>query len=267
MGTARPNRVVRWLVVGCACAVLLLPGERVSAQKRLAGDLFSWLFDAPRWNFNVHGGWGGYGRFLLQNPTQDPFDFRQRSLRGKDAFTIGAGIGATPLPRVGFRFSYQYTTGNLEWRDDTGTGTELLDSGEIADIRQHMLGFELIRYLLLETSRISPYATGGFTGSWWKMQPEGTLALRAPDSSTQFRWGAMGTIGLHYMFTQAFRVRLEVAGASIGNPFTGRDSFIALNGRTIDEPTRVRKTDLRLALQYSWGKPTSPATTDDKGAR
>lgn len=263
MGTARPKTGL-WLVGGL-CVALLLP-KQASAQP-IIGDLLDWFFNAPRWNADVHIGYGHYGRFLLQAPTVDPFDFRQRELKGRHAWTLGAGIGGTPMPRTGFRLGYNYATADLSWRDDTGTGSELLDVDDVGDIRLHSVGLELIRYLMLETSRFSPYFTVGVSANWWDMDPENSIVLRAPTGDTHFRWGGLGTVGVHYRFNQSFRVRLEVAGASVGNPFNGRDSYITIVGRPIDEPSRVSKSDLRLALQYTWGKPDRATSADDKGSR
>jgi hypothetical protein len=76
---------------------------------------------------------------------------------------------------------------------------------------------------------------------------------------TEFRPGGMSTLGLQYKVADAWRVRLEASSATIGNPFTGNDSFRPTDGFTIDEPTRVRRTDFRLGLAYTFGAPDRPS--------
>jgi hypothetical protein len=50
-------------------------------------------------------------------------------------------------------------------------------------------------------------------------------------------------------------VRAEATTASVRNPFTGRESYTALGGVTIDEPSRVSKRDFKLAFMYNFSKP------------
>ncbi|MGH7471143.1 MAG: hypothetical protein ACRENP_24610 [Longimicrobiales bacterium] len=255
-------RSMKWMVSGALCLAVLVPAREAAAQSKKI-DALNWLFKIPRWNADLHAGFGNYGRFLLESPVE-PFDFLERELRGRGAFTIGVGFGGTFMPRTGFRLGVNRTWSELAWRDDTGTGSELLDQDDVGDLAQTILSAEIVRYLLLESSKFTPYATAGVLASWWGLND----ATGFIGDDTHFRWGATGSIGLQLALRDNIRLRLDATTASIGNPFTGRNSYIADLGRAIDEPSRVRKTEVRLAVGYAWGKPHAPVTTDGgKGSR
>ena len=272
----------KWLLPSaaslCAAFALMLPTQ-ASAQSSLMGELFGWIFNVPRWSVDAHGGYGYYGRFLLQNPTNDPFSLLQRELRGRHAWTVGLGVGGMVLPRSGFRLGADYTWSDLDWRDDTGNDSHLLDFDDAGNLKQFMLTAEFMRFLFPESRRVNPYASAGFLASWYKLTDEFTVlvvddeeeafvGLAAPGGNSQFRWGATGSLGLQFRVSEAFRLRLGANRGTISNPFTGRQSFIAVNGLTIDEPSRVGKTDYRLSLVYSFGKAEAPTTTNGgKGSR
>ncbi len=254
------KRIVKRIVCGSACLAFLFPAHKAEAQVGTARDLLGWLFDIPNYNVGINGGIGNYGRFLLQHPTRSTADLTERELRGLHAWTVGGEVGGTILPRVGVQLSYNFTRSDLAWRDDTGTGSELLDVNDLGDLSHSVVGLELIRYMFLENSKITPFATAGVLATWWGMEG-GAQGLSRPDSETQFRWGGTGSVGLQFRLWEDFRLRLDATTATVGNPFTGRDSYIADFGRTIDEPSRVRKTDFRLGLAYTWGKPHPGSTT------
>jgi hypothetical protein len=264
MSTAKSK--VQWLVGGLLCAAVLIPGGQANAQAGEVAGVFNWLFKIPRWNVDLHAGIGNYGRFLLDTPFEDLDDLRERELRGRGNVTVGGGIGGTPLPRLGFRLGVNHTWSTLEFRDDTGIGSSLLDDDDLADLRQWIVSAELIRYLLVESATVSPYASGGFLASWWKLDAE-EIDVATPNGDSHFRWGATGTIGVQFRLSRDWRARVEAATASIGNPFTGNESFIILGGHPIDEPGRVSKRDFRLALQYSWGVPHPVETTNGGNGR
>jgi hypothetical protein len=260
------SKAVSWIVAGSACAVCLLPAHTASAQERSVRDLAAWLFNMRNYNVGINGGIGNYGRFLLENPTRSVADFNERELRGLGAWTVGGEFGANILPRVGAQLSFNYTHSNLEWRTDNGNGSEIFDTGKVTGLSHYVLGLEVIRYLLLENSRVSPFGSVGVLATWWNMSDDeddnifdDTLAK--PDGSSFFRWGGTGSVGLQFRVAKQWRARLEAQTASIGNPFSGRSSYVSVFGRTIDEPSRVRKTYFKLGILYAFGKPRSPLPT------
>ncbi len=247
------------IVTGLACAGLLLPANEAAGQGFIR-DLAEYVLGIPNWQAQLHGGVSDFGRFLLQdvavlNGNGDNLQL-QRELNAENSFAFGGAFGGTFLPRTGFRLSASYTTTDLEYNDDTGIDSHLLDTGEVGDLGNFVLGFELMRYLLLEKAKLTPYGSGGLLLSWWSLDDQATGELVGED--TQFRLGAMGSLGLQYRMTSAFAMRLEAVTATIGNPFTGRDSFVPTTGFTIDEPARVRRTDYRLGLVYTFGRPDRP---------
>jgi hypothetical protein len=247
------------IVTGLAYLGLLLPGSKASGQGFLK-DIAQYVFGVPNWQVQAHGGVSDFGRFLLQSTLVVPpvgFLQPQRELRANSAFAFGGTVGGNILPRTGFRLGASFTDAELEYRDDTGNDTDVLDRDDLASLKNTMLNLEIMRYLLPERMRFNAYGTLGFVLTWWKL---GSSA--APDFvgiDTEFRLGGMSTLGLQYKVADAWRIRLEAASATLGNPFTGNDSFRPTDGFTIDEPTRVRRTDFRLGLAYTFGKPERPS--------
>jgi hypothetical protein len=269
-------RIMKWIAGGSLCLALFAPGHEAAAQNREQRNLLARLFNVPRWQADVHAGIGNYGRFLLQQPVllldvDDLDEFNgftgfepERELRGSGVFTIGAGLGGMFLPRTGFRLGVSRAWSNLDWRDDTGDGSDILDADDVGDLAQTILSAEIMRFLLVETARISPFGSAGLLATWWNLND-------APDfmgDDNHFRWGATASLGIQFLLSRNFLLRLDANTSSIGNPFTGRNSYAAHIGHTIDEPGRVRKTDFRLALGYTWGRPHPTETTNGgKGSK
>jgi hypothetical protein len=70
------------------------------------------------------------------------------------------------------------------------------------------------------------------------------------------------SFGVQFKLGDRFGARLEAASASTRSPFTGKHSFRATGGPTIDEPTRVNQVDYRLVGVYNFRKHQStPQTT------
>jgi hypothetical protein len=258
-------RIQRSLGMAGVLLPLLLGGEQVSAQG-LYEDTSEWKFSLSGWNVGVHGGLSRFGRFLLEEPDEDPSDRSQREVTGETGFAIGGWVGATFLPRTDIRLSFTHTSTDLVYRDDTGTGLDGLDLDGIGDLASEVLTLELTRYLVPEDSKFSPYAGAGFLATWWVLD-EASTGVQSPTGSTQFRWGGMATLGVQVRVSSALRLRVEAATASSRNPFKGSDSFVTASGHTIDEPNRVSKTDYRLGLAYFFGHrdPETSATSARRG--
>ncbi len=222
------------------------------AQTPAEEDFFSSLIRGifgPGWSVQGHIGASRSGRFLLQDVPGG-----QRSLRDQWAFNFGVGAGASILPRVGFRIGYSYASSDLEFRDDDGDGSDALDVDGLGSLRRNTLSLEVIRFVLPSQLVATPYATLGVLGTWWVLDSD-TVAIEGSGGDTQFRWGAVGSVGLQMRAASNFLVRLEYMTSSTRNPFTGRESFRAFGGVTIDEPTRVSMSDWRIAGVYTFGKP------------
>jgi hypothetical protein len=225
-------------------------------------NLFRALF-GPNWNLFAHGGLSTNGRFMLQDATA--IGGGQRALKTEDAFNVGIGAGVDLLPRTGFRLSYTFMSSDLVFRTDKGDGSELFDVDDGGTLQGHTAAIELVRFMLPPQSFITPYATAGLLGTWWVLDDESAM-VGASGGSTQFRLGALASFGFQAALGDGFSARLEVASASVRNPFTGNESFEAFGGSTIDEPGRVNHTDFRLAVVYSLGK-RDPSSYSSNGER
>lgn len=247
------------LVVGLSCALVGASTPAAAQQGKDDDDLVKellWALFGPDWNLFANVGIGQNGRFLLQRP--DLALIGQRALRSNTGFAFGAGAGVDVLLRMGWRLSYNYNSNDLEFRTDNGDGSNDLDIDDIGTIRSHTVALEVMRYMLPSTTIFTPYASVGVLGTWWSLDDESIFVVPA-GGSTQFRWGALTAFGLQGRVADHWRVRLEGAVSSIGNPFTGNESFRALGGIVVEEPTKVSKRELRLIGLYSFGKPKMPS--------
>jgi opacity protein-like surface antigen len=250
-------RKMRSYMIGLICCTLLLPAHvTAQEQKEDAEDFVNDVLKAilgPNWNLFAHTGVASNGRFLLQRVSVAGLATGERTLRGDGGFSVGLGAGVDILLRQGVRLDYTYSSSDLNFREDNGDGSRLLDLDGVGKLQSHMASIELIRYRLPARAAITPYGTAGLTGTWWVMDSDALMNVAG--GSTQFRFGALGSIGLQVKLSDRMNVRMEAASASVHNPFTGPESYRALNGTTIDEPTRVTKSDFRIAAVYNFGKP------------
>jgi len=248
-----------YVAVGLACAQLVASAPAEAQRKHEDDDVVRqmlWALLGPDWNLFGNVGIAQNGRFLLQRP--DASLLTQRSLRSNTGFAIGAGVGVDILLRTGWRLSYNFNSNDLEFRTDNGDGSDELDIDDIGRIRSHTVALEVMRYMFPSTAIFTPYATVGALGTWWKLDQESDVLVPA-GGSTQFRLGALTSFGLQGRVAHHWRVRLEGTFSTIRNPFTGNESFRALGGVVVDEPTHVGKRELRLSGLYSFGKPDRPS--------
>lgn len=251
---ARPNKPearlpkFTWLLaatLGAATPVL----AQAPAEENIFRTFLSRLF-GPAWDVQVNVGAARTGRFLLQDVVGG-----QRELTGGGAWSFGLGGGFNLLPRVGFRLGYNYSNADLKYRDENGTGSNALDIDDFANIKRHLATLEIIRFTLPPSIMISPYGSIGLVGAWWVLDTDDVL-IEPLDGGTKFRWGGLASFGMQFRIDSAWAIRAEYSTASIRNPFTGNSSFRTATGLTIDEPTRVSANDWRLAVVYSFGKPS-----------
>jgi hypothetical protein len=122
------------------------------------------------------------------------------------------------------------------------------------------VALEVMRYMLPSGAAITPYGTLGIQGTWWALDEKSTI-ITSQGASTQFSISPLFSFGVQFKASKDFSARLEATLSSGHNPFTGKRSYRALTGTTIDEPTDVRRTDFRLAGVYHFGRPGMKTTT------
>lgn len=276
--TAACGRVARRRLVLFLFTVLAaLSPTAAYAQRDVGRDIeeaVEWFLGFPSWTIEAYAGLSDHGRLLLQTvavvdndilfpPDPDELISLQRALTAKTSFSFGAAGGFTVLPRTTIRLAFNRTSSDLEYENDTGLGVLLvddvvLDADDIGDLSSNSLSLEVLRYLLPERIKFTPYIGVGVALTWWHLDDADADLIIAGDDDTQTRWGGVGTVGLQYRFSSDWALRAEAATYSVGNPFTGEDSFVTTNGFTIDEPTRVRQTNFRLLVAYTFGRPKRP---------
>lgn len=208
----------------------------------------------PSYTLEAFGGLGQYGRLLLQGA---PGTIEQRELRGNTGFAFGGAVGANLFPRTALRLGVSHTSADLEYNDDTGDSSDLLDLHGIGTLGSTVLSLEVMRYIFPEKVRLTPYLTAGYGVTWWNLSNEGVNGVLI-GNGTEFRSGAVAALGLQYHVTRDIAVRLEATGQRMGNPFSGTDSFIPRTGFTIDEPTHVRHSIYKLDVAYTFGRRGAP---------
>jgi hypothetical protein len=252
---------VRWLIVVGVLSLVSLPAELNAQAKAEAENFMEDVVRAlfgPGWNVFGHVGTSRSGRFTLQTPVGAPSTAVQRALRSDRGWSFGLGAGVDILLRTGFRLGYTYSKSDLAFRTDNGDGSQVLDMDDIIGLSSHMLNLEVTRYMLPARSVFTPYASAGLVGTWWVLSDEPSTFVVPVGGRTQFRAGALATIGLQGAFNDHFGARLEWTVANVRNPFTGNESFRAMGGVTLDEPTRVNKTDIGLSFVYYFERPNLP---------
>ena len=236
-----------------ACAAASA-GAQEQPQDGRVSDVVGAILN-PTWNAFISGGGGTTGRFLLQR-TGGVFA-GERTLRRSDAFTVGVGGGMDFFLRSGVRASYSFSAADMKFRTDNGDGSEDLDFEDSSSLQNHILSAEVIRYMLPSRAPITPYGSAGLVGNWWVLDESSPFVV-ASGGSTQFRLGATASFGVQFQFAGYSAARLEVASTSIRSPFTGKDSFVAPGGVTVDEPTRVTQTDFKMAAVLYFGRAVDP---------
>jgi hypothetical protein len=251
---------LRWIIVVGLLWLVSLPAELTAQTKAEAENFMEDVLRAilgPNWNVFGHVGTTKSGRFTLQSPVGAASTSVQRALRTDRGWGFGLGGGVDILLRMGFRLGYTYSTSDLAFRTDNGDGSEVLDMDDIVGLSSHVATIEVLRYMLPARAIFTPYASAGLVGAWWVLD-EGSTFIVPSGGSTQFRNGALATIGMQGAFNNHLGARLEWTVANVRNPFTGNESFRAMGGITLDEPTRVNKSDLRLSIVYYFRAPELP---------
>jgi hypothetical protein len=251
----------QWLVTALLCSAVMVPAklaaqeidrEKVKAEvKEDVKEAVKSIF-GPHWKLFVHGGLSSQGRMVVQRSPIILPPNGERALNGDQSYNFGGGAAVDFLVHVGLRVSYTYSSMDLAFREDDGNGSRALDVDNVGRLRSHIAALEFVRYMFPHVVKVSPYASLGLVGSWWVLHQE-TEMVQPTGGSTQFRMGAIGSFGIRAKLNRRVDVRLEAASATVQNPFTGRSSFRAFGGTTIDEPTRIPRTDFRLALSYGFG--------------
>jgi opacity protein-like surface antigen len=250
-------------------AALALGSSTATAQDDGA---YRWYFGLRNFTAEAYVGLANHGRFLLQTLGTAVIDVDtvvigvdtivvdvfgvnpQRKLTAENSFSWGLAVSARVLPRTAARLAFNWTRMDLEYEDDTGIGSDLLDQDDIGDLTSTTLGLELMRFLFPEWRRFNAYGTAGVIVTWWSLDDDAFPAFVAVDD-THLRFGGSAGVGLQYRASRRFAIRLEAATLAPGNPFTGESSYVPRTGLTIDEPSHVRQTNVRVHFAYTFGRP------------
>jgi hypothetical protein len=250
----------RWLVVALLCPLVALPTtSSAQAKDSLKAEAQDFVHDVlhaligPHWNVFAQGGFATGERFVLQRAANTVDG--QRALEPSTGFNIGIGAGADILLRMGVRANYTFASNGLSFKTDDGTGSNALNIDDVGTLKTHTLALEVMRYMLPSRSVFTPYGTLGIQARWWVLDEKSPLVLS--NGATPFAFGPLFSFGVQAKATDHWSGRLELSLTSGHNPFTGSNSFRALSGPTIDEPSGVSRTEYRLAGVYHFGRAKS----------
>lgn len=250
---------MRSRIVGFMAAVGMLIAAPVeaSAQARDAvQEEVRWFFGFPSWTFTLYGGFATQSSFLLQALDGPDGVVPQRRLEADASFSYGGAIGVTFLPRTSARLAFTRTSADLDYENDSGTGSNVFSVSDVADLSTNILSLEVLRFLLPDRIKLTPYGGLGVAVAWWDLDPNGAPFIL--DGGTETRWGGVAILGMQYRPDPRWAIRVEGTGFALGNPFTGNDSFVPLTGFTIDEPEKVGQKHFRLSVAYTFASPERP---------
>jgi len=251
----------RALVVALLCSLVALPtSSNAQAPDSTKEDVqnFHELLKAlvgPHWNLFADGGFTRGSRYSLQRAANTVDG--QRALTSATGYNVGLGGGIDVLLRMGLRASYTFASNNLNFKTDDGNGSDVLDIDDVGTLRSQTVELEVMRYMLPSRSAITPYGTLGFHMTWWSLNEKSPLVTS--NDASPFSYGPLFSFGVQVKASDHFSGRLEASLSSGHNPFTGKTSFRALSGPTIDEPSSTSRSNYRIAGVYHFGKPNIPA--------
>jgi len=243
------------LSLAAAAAMLVAAPGTALGQRDEEPPRYRWYFGLGDVTFQGYVGIADHGRFLLQALDFDLDDVNpQRKLTASRSFSWGVAVGARVLPRTQARLAFNWTRPDLEFEDDTGLDLDVFDIDDIGELTSTTLSLELLRYLLPDWRRFNAYAGAGVLITWWSLDDTGIDPLLLSVDDGQTRFGGSAILGIQYRTSRRFAIRLEAATFAPGNPFSGDNAYVPVTGFTIDEPSHVRQTNLRLAIAYTVGR-------------
>jgi len=249
-------------VLACGVAVASPAGAQTtknSTNDSYVTDIVTSLTDASNWSLSGHLATNRYGTFLMQNVPEG-----ERALRGDSHFGWGLAAGYDITDKLGLRLGWTYTNTNMQFKDYSGTGSDLLDSDDLGKLKSNIAALDVVHYFVGSRSLIAPYAGAGVAGVWSALGPEGPQLI-TPGRSQQFHLGINANVGVQIRIIPQTFGRIEWNTMGTRNPFTGNRSYKSTIGDTFDEPSRINKTEWRFAATYYFGEPDKqPAVTAAK---
>lgn len=248
-----------------ALALLAVAPNAVHAQKHGRGHRDRNSFAFSNWTIEARGGLANFGRFLLEYALDQNDDIiGQRELDANNSFVWGGTVSTTILSRTALRLGFTRTSADLNYDDDDGTDSNALDVDDIGGISSNVITFDAVRHILSRRAKIRPYGGAGFAVAWWNLDEDPPGFVVAGTENTLFKWGANALLGLQFKPSRRWAINLEANTMTLGNPFTGKKSFVTTTGLVIDEPTRVRQTNYTLGIAYTFGRLRRPVEADDR---
>ena len=245
---------IRIVVLAFGVAVALPAGAQKTTNDSYVSDMVTTLTDASRWSLSGNVAANTYETFLMQNVPGG-----QRALRGNSNLGWGLAAGFDIDDKLGVRLGWTYTNAKLQFKDFSGTGAELLESGDLGKLKSNIAALDVVHYFVGSRSLIAPYAGAGIAGVWSSLSPQDAVLI-TPGGSQQFHLGITANVGVQVRFIPQLFGRLEWNTLGAGNPFNGNRSYKTNVGDTFDEPSRVAKTEWRFAAAYYFGTPTTQPT-------
>jgi hypothetical protein len=226
------SRAWLWIISGAVAmvvsAILAAPGH---AQKPI------------EYTIGVHGGGAIFTEFLEQRA-----DGGERELVAKTSPVIGGSISLSRWVLSEGRLSVDWTGTEIEFRDDTGDGSDELDEDGLADLNLVVAQLAVVQYVITPDHTFVPYITLGFNVAFWALDEIAGGVVGAEDE-TQVRYGATAGVGGRFAINPRTHLRVEIDRTTLGNPFDGESAF-RIGGDTFDEPSVVGVLRLMAGVTY-----------------
>ena len=211
-------------------------------------DMIHALTSKSRWSLSGNVATSSFGNFLMQDTPGG-----ERALKADRHFGWGLGAGFDVTDQLGLRLGWSYTNSTLDYRDYSGSGSDILDIENLGKLKSNIASLDVVHYFVGSRSLLSPYAGFGVAGVWSALGPETSLLI-TPGGSQQFHVGVNANLGVQVRVIEQLFGRAEWNTMGTRNPFNGNRSYKAPGGVTFDEPERVSKSEWRLGATYYFGK-------------
>lgn len=259
------SRARTFLAGIAALALLAVAPDPSHAQRHGRGDRARHSFAFSNWTIEARGGLANFGRFLLDFALDQNDDIiGQRELDASNSFVWGGSVSTTVFPRTHLRLGFTRSSADLNYDDDDGTDSNALDIDDIGGISSNVISLDAVRHILSPRAKIRPYGGAGLGVVWWNLDEDAQGLVVAGTDNTLFKWGANALLGLQFKPSRRWAINLEANTMTLGNPFTGKKSFVTTTGLVFDEPTRVRQTNYTLGIAYTFGRLRRPVEADDR---
>lgn len=209
-----------------------------------------------KYSLEVFGGGVDFGAFLEEEvapAVAGVTPAQERELVADRTWVVGGALSVQPWQKAAIRAGVAWAPSQFQYRDDSGTGADALDTDDLGDVDLLLLDLSVLYNVLDPGGTFVPYAIAGVSMGRWNAGTEagsgGSGLLLGDGDASHWRLGGVGGAGLDIAATDRVGLRLEFATFAVGNPFDGDDAFVVGgDARKVDEPSITRVSRLTAGV-------------------